>query len=137
MRDELDEMYVYISGRWVEHQVSFTWLEDVEALHIATLYNLKVPDNRRVEVAKLINAINKQLWIGHFDIWSDKRLVIFRHSMILSGGVVPTQEQCVASLKVAVETSERYYQAFQFVIWSGKSVRDALDAALFETEGEA
>ena len=40
-------------------------------------------------------------------------------------------------LKVAVDACERYYQAFQFVIWAGRSAREALDGVLFETEGEA
>ena len=40
-------------------------------------------------------------------------------------------------LRVAVEACERYFQAFQFVIWAGKRAREALDCVLFETEGEA
>ncbi len=40
-------------------------------------------------------------------------------------------------LKSAVDACERYYQAFQFVLWAGKPAREALDAVLFETEGEA
>jgi hypothetical protein len=30
-----------------------------------------------------------------------------------------------------------YYQAFQFVIWSGMEANRALEAVLFETVGEA
>jgi hypothetical protein len=40
-------------------------------------------------------------------------------------------------LKVAVDTSDRYYQAFQFLLWAGKSPADALASAMFETIGEA
>ena len=40
-------------------------------------------------------------------------------------------------LKTAVDACERYFQAFQFVLWAGKTAREALDAVLFETEGEA
>jgi hypothetical protein len=40
-------------------------------------------------------------------------------------------------LENAVSAAERYYPAFQFVIWAGKSAREAMDAALFETAGEA
>jgi hypothetical protein len=40
-------------------------------------------------------------------------------------------------MKVAVEASDRYYQAFQFVLWAGKSPKEALEGALFVTEGEA
>ena len=36
-----------------------------------------------------------------------------------------------------METCERYFQAFQFVIWAGKSPKEALEVVLFETQGEA
>ena len=32
---------------------------------------------------------------------------------------------------------ERYYPAFQFVVWAGKSASEAMSAAMFDTEGEA
>ena len=41
------------------------------------------------------------------------------------------------AFSAAIAACERYYQAFQFVIWAGRSAREALDAALFETAGEA
>jgi hypothetical protein len=37
----------------------------------------------------------------------------------------------------AIEECERFYPVFQFVLWGGKSPRDALAAALVETQGEA
>ncbi len=40
-------------------------------------------------------------------------------------------------LKAALETCERYYQSFQFVLWAGKSAEDALAATMLETQGHA
>ena len=37
----------------------------------------------------------------------------------------------------ALNSCERYFPAFQFVIWAGKSAREAMDSAMFETSGEA
>jgi hypothetical protein len=37
----------------------------------------------------------------------------------------------------ALHACERYYPAFQFVVWAGKSAHEAMSAAMFETEGEA
>ena len=62
---------------------------------------------------------------------------MFRHSLLMSGGADPDGRQCEAILKTAVETCDRYYQAFQFVLWAGKTAREALDSAMFETVGEA
>jgi len=136
-RAEADEMSVSVAGRRTDYQVAFTWIEDVEALHVACAFDLKVPDRRRQEILQLVSLINEQLWVGHFDLWSSENVVMFRHSLILSGGAEPTHAQCETMLRVSVEACERYFQAFQFVMWAGKSAREALDSVLFETEGEA
>jgi hypothetical protein len=40
-------------------------------------------------------------------------------------------------LRAALESCERYYQAFQFVVWAGKESREALVSTMFQTEGQA
>jgi hypothetical protein len=40
-------------------------------------------------------------------------------------------------LSSALEACECYFQAFQFVVWSGTSAKDALAGVLFETYGNA
>jgi hypothetical protein len=40
-------------------------------------------------------------------------------------------------LASALDTCEAYYQAFQFVIWSGMEANRAMEVVLFETVGEA
>ena len=136
-RAETDEMSVSVSGSWADYHIAFTWIEDVEALHVACAFDLKVPDRRRQEVLQLLSYMNEQLWVGHFDLWSSENVVMFRNALLLAGGAEPTQGQCETMLRVAVEACERYFQAFQFVIWAGKSAREALDSVLFETEGSA
>ena len=136
-RAEADEMSVSVSGRWTDYHVAFTWIEDVEALHVACAFDLKVPERRRSEVLQLVSRIHEQLWVGHFDLWSSENVVMFRHSLLLAGGAEPTHAQCETMLRASVDACERYFQAFQFVIWAGKSAREALDSVLFETEGEA
>ena len=136
-RSNEDEVTLVVTGRWADYQISFTWMNDIEAMHIACAFDLKAQANHRVEVMTLVAAINEQLWIGHFDFWNKDDLVMFRQALVLTGGVVATDAQCESLLATAVEACERYYQAFQFVVWAGKSARDALDATLFETSGKA
>jgi len=132
-----DEISIAVTGSWTEYHVAFTWLEDMEALHVACAFDLKVPERRRSEVLQLIAMANEQLWIGHFDLWNSESVVMFRHSLLLAGGVDATSQQCEVILNLAIQACERYFQAFQFVVWAGKSAREALDTAMFETEGEA
>lgn len=132
-----DEIALNVTGRWANYQVSFTWMDDIEALHVACAFDMKVPEPRLAEVQLLVALINEQMWIGHFDVWMQNGVVMFRHALVLAGGVVASDRQCEAVLGTALDSCERYFPAFQFVIWAGKSAREAMDSAMFETSGEA
>jgi hypothetical protein len=132
-----DEITMLVGGHWSDYQISFTWMHDIEALHLACAFELKVPEPRRLEVQQLISQVNEQLWIGHFDLWPKDGLVMFRHALVLAGGVEATSQQCQVLLSTGLEACEGYFPAFQFVVWAGKSARDALESAMFETSGEA
>jgi hypothetical protein len=112
-------------------------MSDLESLHIASAFDLKVPAARRAEVKQLISLINEQLWIGHFDMWNHEGVVLFRNSHLLSGGAEVSPQQCEALLRSATDSCDLYYQAFQFVVWAGKSAASALSEVMFETVGEA
>jgi len=132
-----DEITISINGRWTSYQAAFTWMDDIESLHLACAFDLKVPERRRTEVMALIGQVNEQMWVGHFDLWSQDGVVMFRHALVLAGGVEASGRQCEVVLDAAIEACERYYQAFQFVVWAGKSAREGLEGALLETVGEA
>jgi hypothetical protein len=132
-----EEITILVTGKWSDYQVSYTWMFDIEALHLACAFELKVPERCRPEVQQLISLINEQMWIGHFDLWPQDGLVMYRHALVLAGGVEASSQQCEALLGTALDASERYFPAFQFVVWAGKSAREALDATMFETQGRA
>ncbi len=131
------EITLSVAGRWADYHCSFTWMDDLEALHLACAFDMKVPERRRNEVLKLVALVNEQMWLGHFDIWAQESVIMFRHALLLSGGAEASDAQCEALIAAAVEACDRYFQAFQFVVWAGKSAREAMDSALFETAGEA
>jgi hypothetical protein len=131
-----DELTLVIAGTWTDYHVSLNWRDDLEALHLACAFDFRVPENRLNEMYKLVATINEQLWLGHFDLWTQEGLVMFRHALLLNGSVA-TARQCEAMLQAALEGCERYYQAFQFVVWAGKPSREALVSTMFETEGQA
>ena len=132
-----DEIILSIAGKRTNYQASFNWMEDIRVLHLACSYEMKVPSARTAEVLRLISSINEQMWLGHYDVWAQNGLVIYRHSLLLVDGVSTTAPQCEALLGAALDSCERYYPAMQFVVWAGKSARDALDATMFDTVGEA
>jgi len=132
-----DEITMLVGGKWSDYQVSFTWMHDIEALHLACAFDLKVPERRRAEAQALITLINEQLWVGHFDLWIKEGMVMYRHALVLAGGVAASGRQCEALLSTALDACERYFTAFQFVVWAGKDAKEALAAAMFDTSGEA
>ncbi len=131
-----DELTLVVDGTWCDYQVSINWREDIESLHLASAFDLKVPQGRANEIYRLIAKINEQLWVGHFDLWSDDGLLMYRHALLLND-TEPNIEQCQALMSAALESCEFYYQAFQFVIWAGKNASDALATTMFETKGQA
>jgi hypothetical protein len=132
-----DEITILVTGRWTDYQLSYTWIDDIEALHLACAFDLKVPERRSAEVKALISMINGRLWVGHFDLWVAEGMIMFRHALVLAGGTEASGKQCESLLSTALDTCERYFTAFQFVVWAGKTAKEALDAAMFETSGEA
>ena len=136
-RDEEDEISISVSGVWTDYNIAFTWLQDMEALHVACAFDLKVPAPRRNDVLGLVALINEQMWIGHFDIWPGDGVIMFRHALLLAGNAELNGRQCESVLAAAVMACERYYQAFQFVVWAGKTGKEALETAMIETHGEA
>ena len=132
-----DEIAIAVAGRCANYQVSFTWLDELRVLHLGCSFEAKIPGPRMPEIRQLIAKINGQLWMGHFDLWGQDGTVVFRHSLLLDGGVSTSDRQCEVVLGRALDACEQYYPAFQFVMWAGKSAREAMDAAMFVTAGRA
>jgi len=131
-----DEINLSVAGKWCDYHFSFTWRDDLQSLHASVSFDMRVSRERRSEMAELLMAINAQLWLGHFDLWADDGMVLFRHVLIFPDSQV-SAAQCEALLHLAVEACEHYYPAFQFVLWGGKSAREAMAAALLEVAGQA
>jgi hypothetical protein len=135
-RSAPDELTLTVSGTWCDYHISLTWRDDLEALHLACAFDFRVTKLRLPEIYRLMALINEQLWLGHFDLWKDDGMLLYRHGLLLAGAETHVG-QCEALLKAALEACERYYQSFQFVLWAGKSAEEALAAAMLETQGHA
>ena len=136
-RSGQDEITILTQGQWTDYQLAFTWMSEIDALHLACTFDMKIPETRRAEVQRLIATVNEQLWIGHFDVWLATGSIMYRQALILPGGMTASPAQCELMLEGALHACERYYPALQFVIWAGKTASEAMDAAMFDTVGEA
>jgi hypothetical protein len=132
-----DEITIVSKGEWTDYQLSFTWMGEIEALHLACAFDMKIPPARRGEVQKLIALVNEQLWVGHFDLWLHTGMIMHRQALVLPNGMSASTAQCEAMLSNAILACERYYPALNFVVWAGKTPQEAMAAAMFDVEGEA
>lgn len=132
-----DEISILTSGKWADYDLSLSWLSEIEGLHLACSFDQKISGKRDAEISKLISLINEQLLVGHFEIWHENNLVMFRSTQLYCGGVTPNNAQITQLLDSALDACERYYQAFQFTLWSTMDPHTALNCANFDTVGTA
>ena len=136
-RASTDEMFVEIEGRWCNYKLFFFWQDDVSAMQFSCQYDMRVPTNRRQAVFELLAQINERLWLGHFDVDSEESTPMFRQTTLLRGAQGASVEQLQDLVDIALTECERFYPAFQFVIWGGKSASEAVSAAIIDTVAEA
>ncbi len=134
-----DEIVATVKGSWTTYELRALWREDDSVLQFLAFPDIKVTDDRRGGVYEAIGLVNEQLWIGHFELWSSSGVLLYRHAAMIDGEDEGTMSLGATELLVesAIEECERFYPVFQFVLWGGKSPREALAAALIETQGEA
>ena len=132
-----EEMIVEISGRWCDYRMYFLWQEELSALHFSCGFDMKVPKRRRGPLYELLALANERLWLGHFDLAAGEASPAFRYAVLLRGIGAASVEQVEDLVDIAVSECERFYPAFQLVIWGGKPPEEAMTAAIIEPIGEA
>lgn len=132
-----DEIHGEIQGSWANYQVRCVWRPEDRVLQILCLPDIRVPDDKRPAVYEVMALINEQVWIGHFDIWSNGGVLLYRHGLMLGDDGLLSISQAQMAVEHAVEECDRFYPAFQFVMWGGRSPAEALAGALIDAAGEA
>ncbi|HZD25658.1 MAG TPA: YbjN domain-containing protein [Alphaproteobacteria bacterium] len=132
-----EELSVSVAGSWCDFHLGFSFSPSQGGLQVACAYDMRVPERRKAEVFALLAQINERMWLGHFDLWSEEAIPMFRHAILTRGGGVPNPDQMEEMIQIAISECERFYPAFQFVIWGGKTPDEAIAAAMLETAGEA
>lgn len=136
-READDEISAEVRGSWTNYNIRAIWREEDNVLQIIALPGVNVDKDKRANIYKALGLINEQLWIGHFDLWENNGILLFRHALIMSSNGMLGIEQAQTMIDTAIDECERYYPVFQFIIWGGKSPEDAIANALIDTQGEA
>jgi hypothetical protein len=131
------EMAAEAPGKWCDYGLYFSWSIEISAMHFTCAFDLKVPERQRVALYELLALANERLWIGHFGMDSDDGMPVFRHSVLLRGARGASVESLEDMVDIAITECERFFPAFQFVLWGGKTPAEALQAAMLDCAGEA
>jgi hypothetical protein len=136
-RAEDGDVHFSFKCSWGETVGYFSHRHELPALLFTLGFDLQAPQSRHTETVRLAGLINENLWLGHFDVWSDDGTIIFRHAMPMIGRDEISTGEIQAMLAAALDAAERFQPAFHFVILGGMPAEHAAQAALFETSGEA
>lgn len=132
-----EELSVSVAGSWCDYHLGFSFNPTQGGFQLACAYDLRVPSRRRGDVHTMLAYMNERIWLGHFDMWSEEAVPMYRHAVLTRGGEGPTTIQMEELIEIAISECERFYPAFQFVIWGGKTPAEAIAASMLETIGEA
>lgn len=137
-RDE-DEIVAKVKGSWTEYELRAIWRDEDSVLQFLAFPDVRVAEHMRPAMYETIGLVNEQLWLGHFELWSSSGILLYRNAAIFGGedGAALSLDAGEMLVESALEECERFYPVFQFVLWGGKAPKDALAAALIDTQGEA
>lgn len=136
-RQSDDELTASVPGEWCNFHLWCSWRQAIGTLQFSCVLDTRIPEKSHPELSMLLVSMNEQMMVGHFDLWQDEGLVMFRHALLLGPDGIVGDEQLSSLFEIAFSECQRFYPALQFMLWGGKSVSEALDAALLETMGEA
>ncbi len=131
------EIAVKVYGYWCDYSMFFAWNDTVKTIHFSCAFDMRVPTEKQKQVHELLALINEKLWIGHFGIWDEEGLPMFRHTLPLRGTNGPSKEQLEDIAETAILECDRFYPTFQYVIWGNKSAEEAVALSIVDTIGTA
>jgi hypothetical protein len=132
-----EELAVSVSGRWCEYHLWFCWRPEHQSLHLSCAFDLKVPEDKRNGVYALLALMNGRVGIGNFDLYAEEGAVVYRNALLLRGTGGISESQIEDMMELALNESERFFPALQFLLWGGSTPEQALLAAVMEPVGEA
>ena len=132
-----DQIAMAVEGQWRTYSITLAWSAQDETLRLICTFDMDPPAERLVALYETLNATNDMCWAGAFSYWQAQKLMVWRYGMILAGGQAATPEQIDTMIRAAVLSAERFYPAFQLVVWGNEEPASAMKVAMAEAYGRA
>ena len=131
------ELVAEIASKWCQYRFYFTWSEQIRAISLTVTFDLKFPHAKIKDAHELLALINEKLWIGHFDITSKNGIPAYRHTVLSFPEDEVLHHQLENLVDIAIYECEKFYPAFQLVLFEDSDPSKALDISTFDTIGVA
>ncbi len=131
------ELVAEIASKWCQYRLYFTWSEQISAISLTVTFDLKFPHAKIKDAQELLALINEKLWIGHFDITSKNGIPAYRHTVISFPEDEVLHHQLENLVDIAIYECEKFYPAFQLVLFEDSDPEKALAISTFDTIGVA
>lgn len=132
-----DEIGGEVQGAWATYQLRGIWRREDRVLQLLCLPDIRIAEDKRAPLFEALAMINEQLWVGHFDVWSNGNVLLYRHGLMLGDDGLLSPAQAQLAVESSIEECDRFYPVFQFILWGDKTPAEALAAALVDAAGEA
>ncbi|MEM9523821.1 MAG: YbjN domain-containing protein [Pseudomonadota bacterium] len=132
-----DQIAMTIEGQWRTYSVTLAWSAFDTTLRLICTFEMEPPEERIPALYKALNAANDMLWSGAFTYWDAQKLMSYRYGLVLAGEATVTPEQIDRLLNTALMSTEKFYPAFQLVVWGNREANAAMQVAIAEAYGRA
>ena len=131
------ELVAEIASKWCQYRFYFSWSEQIRAISLTVTFDLKFPHAKIKDAQELLALINEKLWIGHFDITSKNGIPAYRHTVLSFPEDEVLHHQLENLVDIAIYECEKFYPAFQLVLFEDSDPGKALAISTFDTIGVA
>ncbi|MDR9393861.1 MAG: YbjN domain-containing protein [Roseovarius sp.] len=132
-----DQIAMAVEGQWRTYSITLAWSGHDETLRMVCTFEMEPPEERLPELYETLNEVNDQCWAGAFTYWDAQKLMVYRYGLVMAGTPAVSPDQVNTLITTAVTSAERFYPAFQLVVWGGQRPREALQVAIAEAYGRA
>jgi hypothetical protein len=123
-----NELVAEVLGKWDNMLIFFAFEEHLRCLHISCLLNIETSAVDRSKMFELLALLNENLWLGHFSYWSEQKMPIYKHSLILQDEEELFLDKVSKIIELSIMECERVYPIFNAVMRQGVSPAQALYA---------
>ncbi len=117
-RMDEDCLTVQVTGKFGTYDMTFNWQDDLKALKFSAMMDLTIHVTKMDDAFRAMSAINSNLWLGHFDIQTDRGecLPTFRYTSLLRGMTEGSGASHLEDMiQIGLAECERYYLTFDLL----------------------